>query len=115
MAFKFIRDTEIKPFSGSCMFVAGGATAVIKCSFRHLDQTAFGEWAGRECNVVASAESMASHALEVMASWDAVDESDNPMPLDLENLSAVIERYPAVYLAAVTGYVRARGTALEKN
>lgn len=115
MAFKFVPDAEIKPFSGSCSFTAGGGTAVVKAKFRHLTQTGFSAWAVRECSAVDPAEKMAGHLLEVMAEWDAVDASDNPMPCDLANLTAVIERHPGVYLAGVTGYVRARGTALEKN
>lgn len=116
MAFKFVRDTEIQPFSGSAVFQAGGATATIKTKFKHLTQTQFAEWAGRECAATAPAEMMARHALEVLDSWSEItDESDNALALDLPNVTALFERYPSAYIGCVVGYVRARGTALEKN
>jgi hypothetical protein len=116
MAFKFLRDSEIGPFAGSIVFHVGGSTATIKTRFNHYNQTAFAEWANRECASVASAAQMAAHALEVLADWsDITDESDNPLPLNLASLTDLIERHPAAYVSCVTGYVRARQTALEKN
>lgn len=116
MAFKFVRDTEIQPFSGSIVFQAGGATATVKAKFVHLTQTEFSEWAGRECSATMPADVMARHALEVLYSWSEItDESDNQLALDLANVTALFERYPSAYIGCITGYVRARGTALEKN
>lgn len=115
-AFKFIRDAEIKPFSGSIRFIAGGATAVIPCKFKHLSQSAFASWADCERNQVSPAADMAKHLLEVIVSWDGIeDASDNLLPLDLPTLTQVIEQHPGVYAGGVAGYVAARHKAIEGN
>lgn len=116
MAFKFISDTDIKPYKGSIVFQASGSTAVIKARFRHMRQTVFSDWRARECTTTSTPEEMALHALEVLDSWsDITDQSDNPLTMDLGNLSDLFDRYPSAYVGLVKGYERARFTAEEKN
>lgn len=115
MAFKLITRGEVPPFKASARFPVGGKTEVIKLTCRHLGQTSFSDWAGRECSAIAPAREMAQHAAEVIESWDVVDESDNAVPVSVDALSELIEHIPAAYVGIVQGYVRGRVTALEGN
>ena len=115
MAFKLITRGDVPPFKASARFPVGGRTEVIKMTCRHLGQTAFADWAGRECSAVAPARDLALHAAEVIESWDVVDESDNPVAVGVDVLADLLEHIPAAYVGIVQGYVRARVAALEGN
>jgi hypothetical protein len=114
--FKFIRNADVPDFNGSCTFPVGGKTCVIKCKFRHMGQTEFGAWGGRECGLFDPAQKMAEHVFEAVSDWsDIADESDNPMPFSIATVRDLVEVYPAAYVGFVNGYIAARKTALTGN
>lgn len=115
MAFKLITRGEVPPFKASACFMVGRRTEVIKLTCKHFGQTAFADWAGRECSAVAAARDMAQHAAEVIETWDVIDESDNPVPVSVDALAELLEHIPAAYVGIVQGYVRGRIAALEGN